>query len=163
MLNASKEKRSPCLKNLLKHLLELNILSTKQCDVITTEFKKFLDVEVKTMQRELVTFSQKVDQFDDFYFKVASISKYKYLLFVVKLILTLSERVEREFSLIANIMKTNMSPESLTAKRIIKDHMIANKVKPHTIEITKPIVQAFRSGRQKYEVYLQEEKKKAEV
>ena len=138
----------------------MNILSTKQCDVITTEFKKFLDVEVKTMQRELVTFSQKVDQFDDFYFKVASISKYKYLLFVVKLILTLSERVEREFSLIANIMKTNMSPESFTAKRIIKDHMIANKVKPHTIEITKPIVQEFRSGRQKYEAYLQEEKKK---
>ena len=163
MLNASKEKRSPCLKNLLKHLLELNILSTKQSDVITTEFKKFLDVEVKAMQRQLVTFSQKVDQFDDFYFKVASISKCKDLLFVVKLILTLSHgqaSVEREFSLIANIMKTNMSPESFTAKRIIKDHMIANKLKPHTIEITKPIDQAFRSGRQKYEVHLQEEKKK---
>ena len=162
-MNASKEKRSPCLKNLLKHLLELNILSTKQSDVITTEFKKFLDVEVKAMQRQLVTFSQKVDQFDDFYFKVASISKCKDLLFVVKLILTLSHgqaSVEREFSLIANIMKTNMSPESFTAKRIIKDHMIANKLKPHTIEITKPIDQAFRSGRQKYEVHLQEEKKK---
>ena len=38
--------------------------------------------------------------------------------------------------------------------------MIANKLKPHTTEITKPIVQAFRSGRQKYEVHLQEEKKK---
>ena len=60
LLNASKEKRSPCLKNLLKHLLELNILSTKQCDVTTTEFKKFLDVEVKTMQRELVTFLRKL-------------------------------------------------------------------------------------------------------
>ena len=161
LLNTSKEKRSPCLKNLLKHLLELNILSTKQSDVITTEFKKFLDVKVKAMQRELVTFSQKVDKFDDFYFKVASISKYKDLLFVVKLILTLSHgqaSVECEFSLIANIMKTNMSPESFTAKR--KDHMIANKLKPHTIEITKPIVQAFRSGTQKYEVHLQEEKKK---
>ena len=163
LLNASKEKLTPCLKNLLKHLLELNILSTKQCDVITTEFKKFLDVEVKTMQRESVTFSQKDDRLDDFYFKVASISKYKDLSFVVKLILTLSHgqaSVERGFSLNANIMKTNMSPESLTAKRIIKDHMLANKLKPHTIEITKPIVQAFRSGRQKYEVHLEEEKKK---
>ena len=53
-----------------------------------------------------------------------------------------------------------MSPESLTAKRIIKGHMLANKLKPHTIEITKPIVQAFRSDRQKYEVHLEEEKKK---
>ena len=66
LLNASKEKLTPCLKNLLKHLLELNILSTKQCDVTTTEFK-FLDVKVKTMQRELVTFSQKDDRLDDFY------------------------------------------------------------------------------------------------
>ena len=77
LLNASKEKLTPCLKNLLKHLLELNVLSTKQCDVITTEFKKFLDVEVKTMQRESVTFPQKDDQLDDFYFKVASISNTK--------------------------------------------------------------------------------------
>ena len=59
LFNASKEKLTTCLKNLLKHLLELNVLSTKQCDVITTESKKFLDVEVKTMQRESVTFSQK--------------------------------------------------------------------------------------------------------
>ena len=104
-------------------MLELNILSTKQCDVITTEFKKFLDVEVKTMQRELVTFSQNVDQFDDFYIKVASISKYKDLLFVVKLILTLSHgqaSVEREFILIANIMKTNMSPNLLLQKELLK-------------------------------------------
>ena len=48
-----------------------------QCDVINTEFKKFLNVEVKTMQRESVTFSQKDGRLDDFYFKLASISKYK--------------------------------------------------------------------------------------
>ena len=53
-----------------------------------------------------------------------------------------------------------MSRESLTAKRIIKDHMLANKLKPHTSEIIKSIVQAFRSDRQKYEVHLEEEKKK---
>ena len=59
LLNASKEKLTPCLKNLLKHFLDLNIVSTKQCDIITTEFKNFLDVEVKTMQRESVSFSLK--------------------------------------------------------------------------------------------------------
>ena len=53
-----------------------------------------------------------------------------------------------------------MSPESLTSKRIIKDHMLANKLKPPTIEITKPIVQALRSGRQIYEVHLEEQKTK---
>ena len=38
--------------------------------------------------------------------------------------------------------------------------MLANKLKPHTIEISEPVVQVFRSGRQKYEVHLVEEKKK---
>ena len=84
-------------------------------------------------------------------------------LFVVKLVLTLSHgqaSVEHGFSLNTNTIKTNMSPESLTAKRIIKDHILANKLNPHTIEITKSIVQADRSGRQKFEVHLEEEKKK---
>ena len=101
LLNASKEKLTPCLKNLPKHLLELNKLITKQCDVITSEFKKFLDVEVKTVQRESVIFSQKDDRLDDCYFKVANISKDKDLSFVVKLIFTLSHgqaSVEHVFS-----------------------------------------------------------------
>ena len=53
------------------------------------------------MQRELVAFSQKDDRLDDFYFKVASISKYKDLWFAVKLILTLSHdqaSIEHGFS-----------------------------------------------------------------
>ena len=57
-------------------------------------------------------------------------------------------------------MKTNMSTESLTAKRIIKYHMLANKLKPHTIALTKSFVQAFRSGRRKCEVHLEEKKNK---
>ena len=106
-------------------MLELTILCTKQCDVINTEFK-FLNVEVKNMQRESVTLSQKDGRLDYFYFKLASISKCKDLLFVVKFILTLSHgqaSVERGFNINANIVK-KMSPESLTAKRIIKGHMV---------------------------------------
>lgn len=124
-----------------------------------------MDSEVKDMKRECVEFSQEKGRLDDFYFKVAGISKYKDLSFVLKLILTLSHgqaSVERGFSLNNNAIKTNMSPESLVAKRIIKDHMIANNLKPHTIEITKQIIRAFKSGRQKYSLHLEEEKKKKE-
>ena len=92
-------------------MLELTILCTKQCDVINTEFK-FLNVEVKTMQRESVTLSQKDGRLDYFYFKLASISKYKDLLFAVKFILTLSHgqaSVERGFNINANIVKKNVT------------------------------------------------------
>ena len=58
LLNASKEKLTPCLKKLLKHLLELSIVSTKQCHIITTELKKFLDVEVMTAKRVCHIFSE---------------------------------------------------------------------------------------------------------
>ena len=43
------------------------------------------------------------------------------------------------------ILKTNISPESLVAKSIIKYHMMSNNFKSYTIEITEPIVQAFKS------------------
>ena len=38
--------------------------------------------------------------------------------------------------------------------------MLPKKLKPNTIQISELIAQAFRSGRQKYEVHLVEEKKK---
>ena len=47
----------------------------------------------------------------------------------------------------------------LLQKELLKI-ILANKLKSYTIEITMPIVQAFRSGRQKHEVHLEEEKKK---
>ena len=55
-----------------------------------------------------------------------------------------------------------MSSESLIAKRVVKDHMLAFDLKPHTIEITSSIVKAFKSGRKKYE-YLEEEKRKKAI
>ena len=55
-----------------------------------------------------------------------------------------------------------MSSESLIAKRVVKDHMLAFDLKPHTIEITISIVKAFKSGRKKYE-YLEEEKRKKAI
>ena len=51
-----------------------------------------------------------------------------------------------------------MSPESFAARRIINVH-ISNNLKSHSIEITKPLVQAFKSGKQKYSIHLEEKKK----
>ena len=77
----------------------------------------------------MVTFSQK----DDSVSLMIFVSKDKDLLFAVNLILTLSHGqvlVEHGFSLNVNIMKTNMSPEPFTAKRILQDHMLANTLRP---------------------------------
>ena len=51
-------------------------------------------------------------------------------------------------------------PETVVSKRIIRDHMLSNKLTPHTIEIDRPILLALKSAHQKYVISLEEEKKK---
>ena len=79
----------------------------------------------------------------------------------MKLLLTISHgqaSVERGFSHNNAVLKTNMSPETVIAKRMIEDHMLSHDLKPYTIEISKPLVLAFKSAHQKYEIHLEEER-----
>ena len=57
-------------------------------------------------------------------------------------------------------VKTNMSAESVISKRLIKDQMLFHKLKPYTIEITDPMIRAFKSSHLKYQLRLESEKKK---
>ena len=60
------------------------------------------------------------------------------------------------------ILKANISPESLVAKSIIKYHMMSNNFKSYAIEITEPVVEAFKSGSQKYSIRLDDKRKNSE-
>ena len=51
--------------------------------------------------------------------------------------------VKRGFSINA-ILETNMLPETVLSKRIVRDHMIAKGLKPHTIKIDNPIMLAAK-------------------
>ena len=85
-----------------------------------------------------------------------STSKIKYqevteLSFVVRFILTLSHgqaSVERGFNLINAFLKTNMSPNTIIAKRIIKDHLLSNDVAPHIEMVSPAMIKSFRLARQ---------------
>ena len=71
------------------------------------------------------------------YFDTFGISRFKKLASVVALVLTLSHgqaSVERGFSQ-NNLIQVKMSPDTIISKKIIKDHMLANNLKPHTITI----------------------------
>ena len=54
-----------------------------------------------------------------------------------------------------------MSEETIISKRLIKDHVLANRLKPRTIEISKLMIKAFRNAHAVYKVKLQEERKNA--
>ena len=111
---------------------------------------------------EFSGFSVQECRIDDFYSKTVGIAKYKELSFILKLLLIMSHgqaAVERGFSPNA-ILKTNMSPETVVSKRMIKDHMLSFNLKPYTIEITNPLIVVFKSSRRRYVIHLEEEKKK---
>ena len=117
------------------------------------------------------TFSdiQKLAEFDEsscclheFYFEKIGIQTYSELSFVLRLILTLSHRqasVEIGFSINNAILETNMLPETFVSKQIVRDHMIAKGLQPHTIKNDKPIRLTAKGAQQKYTLYLEEQTK----
>ena len=52
-----------------------------------------------------------------------------------------------------------MLPETVVSKQIVRDHMIAKGLQPHSIKIDKPIMLAAKGARQKYILYLEEQTK----
>ena len=44
------------------------------------------------------------------------------------------------------ILAQNMNPETIIAKRIIKDHMISQNVEPHTINIKKGLLLSVKAA-----------------
>ena len=127
------------------------------------ELKVFKDNEVKKMESEFLGFSLKECWIDDFCFKTVGVAKYKEFCFFLKLLLTMRHSqaaVERGFSHNNAILKINMSPETVVSKRMIKDHLLSVNMKPHTIEIRNPLIVAFKSSHRRYEIYLEEHKKK---
>ena len=53
-----------------------------------------------------------------------------------------------------------MSPKTVIAERLIKDHMLSNDLKPDNIGISKLMVKAFKSGHSKYQMHLEDQRQK---
>ena len=67
--------------------------------------------------------------------------------------------IKRGFSINNAILETNMLPEAVLSKQIVRYHVIAKGLEPHTIKIEKPIMLATKRARQKYTLYLEEQTK----
>lgn len=162
LIQLPKEKSQSRWKDLMKCLLSLDILAPQQCDRATAQFKSFLGAELRKFHVEFEELS-KEDRLDEFYFDTVGIQKYQDVAYVLKLILTLSHgqaSVEQGFSHNNALLKTNMTPETIIAKRIIKDHMLFHKLKPHTVEISDALVKSFKGAHMKYKLHLAEKKEK---
>ena len=135
MVGLPKKSAQKQLKILLKQLIALNILTPQHCDKIMCQFTSFLDDDCKKLNEKFVEFDRNEHRLDDFYFKDVCVQKYDDLSYVIRIILTLSHgqaSVERGFSQNVTVLETNMTPHTIIAKRIVRDHMISKNLKPHT-------------------------------
>ena len=135
-------------------------MSPQKFDKSTHDIKSFLADDLPKYTSEFQSFWADRDRLDNLYFITIQISKYQEISFVLKLLLTFSHdqaSIKRGFSLNNNILKTNMGPETVIAKQLITDHIVPSNLKPHRIEITNPILKAFKSLYSSYKIHLEEE------
>ena len=66
--------------------------------------------------------------------------------------------VGRGFSVNKNLIIENMSDESLTAERFVKDHMKCKEYKPHNMPIPKELLQSVKRSSARYKKALQAKK-----
>ena len=162
LLDMTQQKLQIRWKGLLKCFSELDILSTQKWDRAMLKLKSFVGDIKSKCQAELQGFTCKV-QLEKCYFEEINIQKYEEIAEGLKIILTLRHgqaSVQHGFSHNNTVVQTNMSAESVISKRLIKDHMLSNKLKPYTVEITDPVIRAFKSSHLKYQLHLEPEKKK---
>ena len=81
---------------------------------------------------------------------------------MLRLLLTLSHSragIERGFTHNSFLLKTN-SPETVIAKRLIKDHMLSNDLTPHNIDISKSMLKVSKSVHDKYQMHIEDQRQK---
>ena len=85
------------------------------------------------------------------------------LSFILKIILIMSHgqaSVERGFSLNDSMKQTNIAPETIISKRLIKDYILANKITLDKVDITRDMIKAFTKSYMLYVQHLEKERKK---
>ena len=160
LVSVSKEMLLKNFKPLLSELVDLSVLGISYGDKAQQDFSTFYDEDRTTNLQCFQKYSENEQRLDTFYFSELHVGdKYPHMSFVLRLIFTISHgqsAVERNFSLKNNLEQDNQSDVTIGARRICKDYLVANNVKPSDIVIDKNMILAVKSARMKYALYLEQ-------
>ena len=139
-----------------------NKVRDENCDNVLQQYSNFLD-RVPVIGSEIFSsFNPNVHRVDEFFSTYMSGENYVALFDIVKILLVFSHgqsSVERGFSVNKEIEVENLHEHSLVAQRIICDHLrVVGGVL--NVPITKKLLAAAASSRQKYEKHLQDQRDK---
>ena len=135
-------------KSLLTRLINLKYVLSVFSDKAMNQFTDFVR-QSRVHQGIFLEFNPEKDSLDDFYFKKCTLNKYKELASTVKIFLTLSHgqaSVERGFSVNGTVLEQNLNKKSITARHLVKDHMLSNNLLPHNIGILNKMIISVKSS-----------------
>ena len=140
---------------LMRVLVGLKIVPSTQADKALSEFTSFHESCMSEKRSDFEKFKRHKDRLDDFFMKT-EIGSCKNLFSILKLVLVLSRgqaNVERCFS-VNNVLKFNMSENSIVSRKLIIDHMKCHNLSPQSFPITNDLLKSVCSSRQRYAQYL---------
>ena len=121
-----------------------------------------MDEDVKMKTLDFSSFDEETTWLDHFYFKIIMVGRSEVLSFILKIILIMSHgqaSVERGFSLNDSMKQTNIAPETIISKRLIKDYILANKITLDKVDITRDMTKAYTKSYMLYVQHLEKERK----
>ena len=155
------------VKQILMHLLKLKILTASQSDKALDQSSSFYEQVKKMHLDELKLFNAAKTDLDDFFFHElgSETKKYDVFSYILKIILTLSHgqaALERGYSLGKSSLQTNITEESIIAKKVIRDHLQSNKINISTYNVPTKLIFSCNSACSKYKASLKEKAKETE-
>ncbi|KAK1903780.1 Acetyl-coenzyme A carboxylase carboxyl transferase subunit alpha [Dissostichus eleginoides] len=143
-------------------LVETGRIEEKCCDEIIREFGHFYDHSLMSASDSFRDFNPQSGRLDEFYQEhLSNKAECRHLWEVVKFVLVLSHgqaSVERGFSINKEVMVENLKEHSLIAQRVINDHVhsVGGLL---NIAYTKELLLSAASARQKYHIYLDDQRR----
>ena len=149
-------------KKVISFLAASNKVREDECDMILEQYTTFLDNIPLFGSDQFKTFNHSLEcnRLDELLISHMRETKYSLLLKVIRLILVLSHgqaSVERGFSINKQVEVENLKEQSLVAQRLLCDH-VKTVGGVSNVTINNKLLVSSAMARQKYELYLQEEK-----
>ena len=143
---------------------KFNKVREDECDMILEQYTTFLDNIPLFGSDQFKSFNHSLEcnRLDELLISHMSETKYSLLLKVIRLILVLSHgqaSVKRGFSINKQVEVENLKEQSLVAQRLLCDH-VKTVGGVSNVTINNKLLVSSAMARQKYELYLQEEREK---
>ena len=155
------------VNRILMHLLKLRLVSATYYDKALADCSSFFEQVKKMHVDQLKLFDSSKTDLDYFYFHELGkeTKKHDKFAYVLKIILTLSHgqaAVERSYNLGKSSLQTNITEESIIAKKIVRDHLLANKIELSSYQVPNKLILQCNSAHSKYKASLKQKAKDAE-